>query len=277
LIFPAGNAPADEITKFGFALSGLINRAEPVQSLLVQMPTNRLAHPGGERIRQGSVEEQKLLEWVRHLASLAPSERFRGSAVTGPLPSVLRRLTHSQYNNAVEHLLGDQTRPARYFPSEDFVHGFKNQADGQSISPLLAESYARAAARLALSARRSGVLEKLSPCRPARPADESCAVKFAASFGKKAFRRPLTEAEQSSLSEVIRREGARSGDFWSGAQMAVQVALQSPSFLFRTETGPYAAASQLSFLLWNAPPDSQLLELAQAENSVRPGRYDPRR
>ena len=40
----------------------------------------------------------------------------------------MRRLTHSQYNHTVRDLLGEETRPADQFPSEDFVHGFTNQA-----------------------------------------------------------------------------------------------------------------------------------------------------
>ena len=62
---------------------------------------------------------------------------------------MLRRLTHSQYDNTVRDLLGDISQPSRQFPPEDFIDGFKNQFEGQSISPLLAESYGEAAARLA--------------------------------------------------------------------------------------------------------------------------------
>src|SRR5438874_1334132 len=60
-------------------------------------------------------------------------------------PPVLRQLTHAQYNNTVRDLLGDDTRLADQFPPEDFINGFKNQFQGQSISPLLAESYSGAA------------------------------------------------------------------------------------------------------------------------------------
>src|SRR5438034_11681331 len=68
----------------------------------------------------------------------------------------LRRLTHSQYNNTVRDLLGDQTRPADAFPQEDFVNGFKNQTSAQDISPLLAEAYNTAAERLAKRAFQGG-------------------------------------------------------------------------------------------------------------------------
>ena len=51
--------------------------------------------------------------------------------------AVLRRLTHNQYNNTVNDLLGDQTAPANQFPPEDFVNGYKNQYEAQNLSPLL--------------------------------------------------------------------------------------------------------------------------------------------
>ena len=55
--------------------------------------------------------------------------------------SLIRRLSHSQYNNTVKDLLGDETRPADGFPQEDYVNGFKNQSSAQDIPPLLAEAY----------------------------------------------------------------------------------------------------------------------------------------
>lgn len=55
----------------------------------------------------------------------------------------LRRLTHSQYNNAVRDLLGDQTRPADRFPPEDFINGFRNQAQGQASLPCSRKATAR--------------------------------------------------------------------------------------------------------------------------------------
>ena len=64
----------------------------------------------------------------------------------------MRRLTHSQYNHTVRDLLGDQTSPANQFPPEDFVNGFQNQADAQSIPALLEEAYSASAEKLARNA-----------------------------------------------------------------------------------------------------------------------------
>ena len=251
--------PADEAgeTSFIRSLEPLIVRAQPSESRLIQMPTARLAHPGGERIKRGSADETAVLAWIARLPSL--------SAAAAETPrarqSVLRRLTHGQYNQTVAELLGDQTQPARQFPSEDFVQGFTNSAEGQSISPLLAEAYAQGAARLARNAARSGRLRELAACQTT---DAVCAGRFVRSFGKAVFRRPLAGEEAARFLKLHAGEAKRTGDFWAGLQLVVEAMLQSPDFLFRSEPGSYGAASRLSYLLWNTLPDRELTRLADA-------------
>src|SRR5262249_48440054 len=141
----------------------------------------------------------------------------------------LRRLTHSQYNNTVRDLLGDQTRPADQFPQEDFVHGFKNQSGAQDVSPLLAEAYNTAAERLARNAFPGGEdVNHLLLCKPSAPADASCAASFVRSFGARAFRRPLANAEIDRYVQILLREASRAHDFQKGAQLAIEGLLQSP-------------------------------------------------
>ena len=122
------------------------------------------------------------------------------AAAARALTVVMRRLTHAQYNNTVADLLGDRTRPANQFPPEDVVNGFTNQAAGQSISPLMAVDYARAAGKLARNAARSGALARLIPCDKARA---GCGAEFVRSFGERAFRRPLTEREVGSFVKLL--------------------------------------------------------------------------
>lgn len=134
LQFPPEDANGQEVTTFGLRLKRLVNPTDPGQSLLFRKPTNRIQHTGGERIHPGSAEEKTLRAWVEYLASAKlnaePSPVTKRTA-----PVVLRRLTHSQYNHTLRDLIGDQTHPADQFPSEDFDHGFTNQAEEQSVSP----------------------------------------------------------------------------------------------------------------------------------------------
>jgi hypothetical protein len=135
LKFPAEDAAAPLVNAFGLSLVRLVDREEPARSLLLQKPTNRVAHGGGERIPAGSDKEKVLLSWVGRLAGLsdreaakAISEWDRPTAPTEPIEAaVLRRLTNNQYDNTVRDLLKDFSRPATRFPAEDYVNGYKNQ------------------------------------------------------------------------------------------------------------------------------------------------------
>ena len=146
---------------FGNSLVILIDRVHPESSLLLNKPTARIQHTGGERIKPGTPEETILKTWIARLAQLSGPElaialRYREleNAGSGGVAqdAELRRLTHSQYNHTVRDLLGDQTSPANQFPAEDFINGFRNQSRGQSLSPLLVEAYSDAAEKLARSA-----------------------------------------------------------------------------------------------------------------------------
>ena len=161
------------------------------------------SHTGGERIRQGSDEEKLLHSWVTYLSSL-PAAPASSNATRKTGPQITRRLTHSQYNNTVRDLLGDESKPAAKFPTEDFVHGFTNQAEGQGMSPLLSEAYNRAAEKLARNAFRGGDGNRLIPCKPAGPADAACRDRFVREFGLRAFRRSLTAGRSRALQQTLR-------------------------------------------------------------------------
>jgi hypothetical protein len=270
LHFPEAGSSAAKIAAFGNSLVVLIDRDHPESSLLLKKPTLLIPHTGGERIKQGSPEEMILKDWIARLAKLQGPElaaalKYRdlenaGNGAASEDPE-LRRLTHSQYNHTVRDLLGDQTSPAAQFPPEDFVNGFRNQSRGQSLSPLLVESYSDAAEKLARSAFRGGDTHNLIPCKPS----VECRARFVREFGRKAFRRPLEPGEQQRYEALMTRDP----DFIKGAQLVVEAMLQSPNFLFWTDTTldpkkkPWATASRLSYSLWDTMPDAALFAAAE--------------
>jgi len=268
LHFPDAEASTARVDAFGKSLVKLVDRNHPEESLLLKKPTMRIPHTGGERIKPGSPEEDVLKAWIQQLASLSDDELAKAlnysendtTAGAEAPRAVLRRLTHSQYNNTVRDLLGDQTAPASQFPPEDFVNGFKDQYDAQNLSPLLAEAYSTAAEKLARNAFRNGDTHGLVPCK----ASAACRDKFVRSFGLKAFRRPLDPDEVRRYAKLFTRET----DFLKGAQLVVEAMLQSPNFLFRLDETPnpkwklYATASRLSYTLWDTAPDADLMAAA---------------
>jgi hypothetical protein len=93
--------------------------------------------------------------------------------------------------------------------------------------------------------------------------------------GRRAFRRPLTDADLRPLLTFY-RSGREERDFDFGIEKALRALLVSPDFLFRIEQDPAGSApgsvyrisdlelaSRLSFFLWSTVPDDQLLDLAE--------------
>jgi len=122
---------------------------------------------------------------------------------------------------------------------------------------------------------RSPSRARIFVCHPAREADESaCARRILGPLARRAFRRPVTDADIDRLMDTY-TEGRTGSSFDGGIAFAVQRLLVSPEFLFRVETEPDAAprngiyrvsdlelASRLSFFLWSSIPDDELLDLA---------------
>jgi hypothetical protein len=112
LHFPEEEAAEGRVESFGKSLVELVDRQNPGNSILFSKPTLRIPHTGGERIPKGSPEEALLKSWVEHLAKLSGADlaealRYRQAEAAGHgvAPKVvLRRLTHSQYNNTVRDL-----------------------------------------------------------------------------------------------------------------------------------------------------------------------------
>lgn len=296
LRFPSLHADNERITAFGLSLIDFVDRDDPQESLLLLMPTNREEHTGGERFKQGSPQESLLLGWINYLASFSVEqehqarERIARAERIALRPLAIRRLTHSQYNNTVRDLLGDESEPANSFPKEDYIRGFKNQAEAQGISPLLAEAYAKAAERLAINSLRGGDRLGLIPDTPSSPTDEAAAEAFVRHFGRRAFRRPLDDHEVDAYVRLFLHESQRKDDFVSGARIVIEAVLQSPHFLFRVnqadgERQQYAVASRLSYFLWDSMPNDEMLVAAsrgefstarQIETAARKMLQDPR-
>ena len=118
---------------------------------------------------------------------------------------------------------------------------------------------------------------KLFVCEPEVPERErTCAEQIAVDLARRAFRRPIGQADLDRLMPFY-EEGRRGpGGFDEGIELLVTAVLASPDFLYRTIAPPAAPeadryalddfelASRLSFFLWSQVPDEELLGLASA-------------
>jgi len=119
--------------------------------------------------------------------------------------------------------------------------------------------------------------EQILVCRPESAAEEdACARDILKNLARKAFRRPVTDADITAPLAFYEDERANGGNFDEGVRSAVARLIVSPFFLFRVETDAddaapgsdsavdaIAMASRLSFFLWSSAPDEELLELAE--------------
>jgi len=191
----------------------------------------------------------------------------------------IRRLTRFEYNNTVRDLLGDTTDPADVLPPEEEVAGFNNQAAALTSSDLLIEQYMKVAEDV--GARAVLDIDALLPeCDPGLDGNDTCALSFIQDFGRRAFRRPLSQTETERLKSVFdwAVNDPDLGRFEDGIQVVIEATLQSPSFLYRPELGgetpvegdvvPFTSwemATKLSYMLWNTMPDAALFAAAEAD------------
>jgi cytochrome c551/c552 len=126
--------------------------------------------------------------------------------------------------------------------------------------------------------------QKIFTCRPTVSAEERpCARQIISRLGGDAYRRPVTAAEIDRLMPFYEK-GAAKGGFEGGVRTALEAILASPHFIFRLEREPETArpggtyrvadvdlASRLSFFLWGALPDQELLTLANQNRLSAPG------
>jgi hypothetical protein len=116
-------------------------------------------------------------------------------------------------------------------------------------------------------------------CRPTSAREEeTCASEIVKGLTARAYR-GLATAEDIQDALAFYERGRAKGDFEDGIRTALQSVLVSPRFLFRLEQAPAPTrarasqtyriadqelASRLSFFIWDAMPDAELLKAASA-------------
>lgn len=192
-----------------------------------------------------------------------------------PTTSQLRRMTNGQYDAVVRDLLGVTTvavggksGPASALLYPDF--------DGAMIPDAwrLYQDVGAAIAKSVMAAPAQKV--RFIGCDPAAA---GCLTTTIKSFGRKAFRRPLTDAEVARLAAIGDPPSFGTPD--DVAEATLQAFLISPSFISLSElnTTPdpggqgvqlsgWEVATRLSFLLWGSIPDD-LLNTAADNNQLQ--------
>ncbi len=219
---------------------------------------------------------------ARLLSGAAIAALSLGVALAADAPAevdtstVARRLTADEYRTIITDVFGPTVELGGRFEPELRVKGLlavgTTHVSVTSAGMEQYDSMARSIASQVVDPKHRDLI----PCRPAndKAADDACTAAFMGKVGRLLYRRPLTDAELKTYVGAARVATNETKDYWNGLSMSLAAMLSSPKFLFRQvaivqdKSGQWtmeahAKAQQLSFFLWNAGPDLELLAAAE--------------
>ncbi|MEO6185983.1 MAG: DUF1592 domain-containing protein [Steroidobacteraceae bacterium] len=202
--------------------------------------------------------------------------------INGRLKDIPFRATAGQHTVAVTFLRRSYAehddRSASPGHSDD-GRGFNPLEGGQQRVPAVHAMYVKGPVKI------TGVSDSLSRqkifiCKPATAADEpACARRIVENLARKAFRRPVTDADLTPLMRFYDKSRKNGDTFDVGVRESLSAVLASPLFLYRAEAAADAGAreltdlelaSRLSFFIWSSLPDDELLQLAVRNELSKP-------
>lgn len=242
--------------------------------LLLEKPTGGMAHGGGQRFDVFDARYATLHEFVAR--TQAPGGCAHPGAppptcdptVAMPGTNPLRPLSSSQIEASVSALLGVDARGV--FPATAKGAGFRTWAANNPMTAATVESLMLAAEQVTDALDVPGDLG----CDDGED-ERACARRFVLRVAERAWRRPLTSAEQEEATAQLDGELSTA----EALRRDLQGLLQSPQFLYLqpvpssdTERGAtlldgHALAARLSLFLTDGPPDAALL--ADAAGGLR--------
>lgn len=193
-------------------------------------------------------------------------------------PVAMRRLTTAQLARSVHEVFGEDIEVMGRFDPEVRHAGLLAVGSGrQTVSPAGFEQNEALATSIAEQILTEEKRSRILPCGPASEtaADAECTAAMVRQVGEQLFRRPLSEQEVQVRVDAATQSATEMTDFNAGLELALASLLVAPDFLFRierTEADPSDPAQQrltndtwatrASFLLWDAPPDTEFRQAA---------------
>jgi hypothetical protein len=189
-----------------------------------------------------------------------------------PAPPMLRRLTRTQFRNAMNDVFG-YTVDINSLDADSWDSNMATIGAAVVVtSDQGAEQYDTAIEN-AVNAVFSDATKqaKFIGCTPTGKSTDTCLRGYIQKLGLRAWRRPLTSAELDQFGTLSASAATTLGSAVEGARWATVELFESPNFLYRPELGAPAAngamrfsgyemAGRLSFLIWNSIPDQTLMD-----------------
>ena len=189
-----------------------------------------------------------------------------------PAPAMLRRLTRTQFRNALSDVFG-YTVDINTLDTDSWDSNMATIGAAVVVtSDEGAEQYNTAVENavntvFSDSTKRSQFIG----CTPTGQSTDTCLRGYIQKLGLRAWRRPLASAELNQFGTLAASATTTLGSAVEGARWATVELFESPNFLYRPELGAPAAngamrfsgyemAGRLSFLIWNSLPDQTLMD-----------------
>jgi hypothetical protein len=194
---------------------------------------------------------------------------------TDPGRIAIHRLNNLEYANTVMDLMGVAANTGNFQNNDGKGDSFDNIASEFGVTDQQYSDYFNSAVDIATRAfADKTAMGKVLTCTPAAATDTACIKTIIQTWGLRAWRRPITDAEVTSLTAIATGAMGMGFDGPTAIQQVVTTMLASPMFLFRIEydpdptsttphqLDPYELASRLSYLHWSTMPDKALFDLA---------------
>ena len=220
----------------------------------------------------------------KQLASEETQSWYRGFVMS-------RRLTQTEYRNAIRDVVGVPLLPDEEPPSDGAGgEGFDTVGDALFTSTIHLESYLAIADRVIEAALPNGptssdpetaaIRNRLLTVLPksfqteSSKSDPEAAAEIISQFARRAWRRPVSAKEQQRLMQLYQSSAGRGRGFLASVREPLKAVLVSPHFLFVVETEPdesgvirltpHQIATRLALFIWSSVPDEELLQLADS-------------
>lgn len=238
--------------------------------------------PAKEKAQPSDDDRKRLAEWI------AESQK-----AVSALPAIdpgyrkARRLTKREYSLTMRDLLFNAAdKLGETFPTDGAGgEGFDNNADTLFIPPLLIEKYIEATDKGLAAVYGTWETKKqiITQWPGPQKKDRDAARETLQDFTRRAYRRPVTNADLDPLLAIYDQSMQRKPDYEGSLRLAFKAALLSPKFMILQEqnrpgeTKPWQVsghemAQRLSYFLWSTMPDAELNKLADegklADNAV---------
>lgn len=221
-----------------------------------------------------TTEEKKLLkDWIEDGATFSLTQIDPAIYQhSGGEQRWIQRLTVDEYIQTVKSVTGIniEQEARQLLPADLRADGFSNTSYNLNVGLKHVDAWSKLAETIV---SRMDVLPFVKRFSNRNKFTDKDMADVISKMGEWVLRGPVSNEEIVAYRGITTSVASAGGDFEEAMQLLLEAMLQSPRFLYRIESQPtagrsqpvepYELASRLSYIIWGAPPDEQLLQAAR--------------